>query len=75
MILPMDLLDEPGELGRVSRVIAEAGVNIESVYLLGRLGTGNTARVHIGFRLDDPQKAKEAIKATEEWAPKIGGEG
>lgn len=74
-ILPVDLLDKPGELGRISRVIADAGVNIESVYLLGRLGSGETARVQVGFRLDEVEKAKEAIKATEEWAPKIGGEG
>lgn len=74
-ILPIDLLDEPGELGRVSRVIADAGVNIESVYVLGRLGSGDTARIQVGFRLDQVQKAKEAMKATEEWAPKIGGEG
>jgi len=74
-VLFVDVLDEPGQLAKVTRTIAEAGVNIESIYPLGSLGTGECRRVQFGFRLDDLKRAKEALSATEEWAPWVGGGG
>ena len=76
-VLFVDIPDRPGQLAKVARTIAEAGVNIESIYPLGTVGRGECCRVQFGFRLDDLERAKEALSATEEWAPwvGVGGEG
>ncbi|MFQ6090248.1 MAG: ACT domain-containing protein [Candidatus Bipolaricaulia bacterium] len=76
-VLFVDICDEPGELAKVARTIADAGVNIESIYPLGAIGTGECCRIQFGFRLDNLQRAEEALSATEEWAPwvGVGGEG
>jgi hypothetical protein len=76
-VLFVDIPDKPGQLAKVARTIANAGVNIESIYPLGTVGSGECARVQFGFRLNDLKRAKEALAATEEWAPYvgIGGEG
>ena len=73
-VLFVDIPDKPGQLAKVARTIAEAGVNIESIYPLGTIGCGECARVQFGFRLDNLVKAKEALSALEEWAPWVGVE-
>jgi hypothetical protein len=74
-IVFVDMRDEPGQLGKATRTIAEAGVNIESIYLLRKIGRGESSRVQFGFRIDNLEKAKAALQATEEWAPCVGGGG
>lgn len=76
-IMFIDMRDEPGQLGKATRTIADAGVNIESIYLLGKVGRGKNSRVQFGFRVDNLGKAKAALQAMEEWAPwvGVGGEG
>jgi len=34
-ILSLELSDRPGELAKISRLLSKAGVNMESVYILG----------------------------------------
>ncbi len=76
-VLFVDIPDKPGQLAKVARAIANAGVNIESIYPLGTVGYGDCGRVQFGFRLNNLERAKEALSALEEWAPYvgIGGEG
>ncbi len=76
-LLFVDLRDEPGQLAKVARIVADAGANIESIYLLGKVGEGECCRVQFGLRFDDLERAKAALEASEEWAPwvGVGGEG
>jgi hypothetical protein len=50
----LDLDDKPGKLGKVARRIADAGVNLDLVYL------ATNSRIVIGA--DDLEKAKAAIE-------------
>jgi len=38
-VLVIDLLDRPGEIARLARKVAKAGVNISSVFLIGKKDT------------------------------------
>ena len=38
-VLVVDLIDRPGEIARIARKAAKAGVNIDSVFLIGKRGT------------------------------------
>jgi hypothetical protein len=51
-VLVMDITDQPGALGKVARRMANAGVNIELVYL--------TAAGQLVLGVDDPNKARSA---------------
>jgi hypothetical protein len=51
--LVVDAPNEPGELGRTARKLADAGVNIESYYV----ATGDA----LVFVADDPAKARNAL--------------
>ncbi|VVC01911.1 ACT domain protein [uncultured archaeon] len=57
-ILIVMVKDEPGELSKVSKILNEAGVNIESLYLLAR-GEGFSLDA---ISVDKPKKAKELLK-------------
>ena len=52
-VLVLDVEDRPGELGRVCRRIAEAGVNIDFFY------AATKTRVVLG--VGDPKKARSAL--------------
>lgn len=52
-VLVMDVPNQPGKLGEIARKIADAGVNIDLVYL------ASGSRVVIG--VDDLDKAKAAL--------------
>ena len=52
--------NQPGELGRVARRLADAGVNIEAVMPVGLSG----GKVTAGFVTDNPEKAREALGAS-----------
>lgn len=55
MIVP--LADRPGELAKVTKKLARAGVNIESLFILG---SRNRAE-EIAIGVDDLRKAQEAV--------------
>jgi hypothetical protein len=48
VVLPVE--ERPGELGRVARTLAEAGLNIE---------LGYAAEAGLAFGVDDPERARE----------------
>lgn len=57
-VIVVDLTDRPGEIAKVARRAARAGVNIDSVYLMGKKGT--PAAIALGT--SDPKKAKKALE-------------
>jgi len=56
-ILVVDLADRPGELARTTGALAKAGINLDSVYLVGQ--SGGTKKV--AFGVPDVAKAKAAL--------------
>lgn len=49
--------NEPGQIADLADRMAAAGVNIDSLYILGR----DEPLIEIGFTVDDPKKAKQAL--------------
>jgi len=56
-LLTVTLEDKPGQLQEVSRTLGDAGVNIDSVYLLTRAGE----EVELGLTVTDLDKARQAL--------------
>lgn len=56
-VLVVDLPHRPGELAKVARKLADAGVNIDSVYSMG--DRGGNRQVVLG--VDDLEKARKAV--------------
>lgn len=56
-VLVVDLPHRPGELAKVARTLADAGVNIDSVYSMG--DRGGNRQVVLG--VDDLEKARKAV--------------
>ena len=56
-ILSMELMDRPGELAKIARRLARAGVNVESIYILG----SRQGKTEIGMVVNDLDRAKAAI--------------
>ncbi|MCD6477254.1 MAG: hypothetical protein J7K26_03820 [Candidatus Aenigmarchaeota archaeon] len=56
-IIPAKLLDKPGELAKFSRILANLGINIQSIFLLDR----NKGTVNIAFKVDNLAKAREIL--------------
>ena len=52
-VLVTSINDQPGELGKLARRIANAGVNIDLIYL--------TAGGQLVLGVDDPEKARAAL--------------
>jgi hypothetical protein len=52
-VLVMDVVDQPGELGRIAKRMATAGINIDLVYL--------TARGQLVIGVDDLDKARSLV--------------
>lgn len=55
--LLVSLYDTPGALGACARRVADAGVNIESSYVLG----DEDGRKRLVFTVDDPEKARSLL--------------
>jgi hypothetical protein len=56
-ITTVSLPHEPGSLAKAARQLANAGVNIESVMILGAHGQA----VEVGFVTSDPASARNAL--------------
>jgi hypothetical protein len=52
------LENEPGRIAELASKLAGAGVNMNSLYILGR----DDDLIEIGFTVDDPKKAKKALE-------------
>ncbi len=57
-LLTIELMDRPGELAKIARRLARAGVNVESVYILG----SKNGKTEVGMVVSDMDKAKAAIR-------------
>ncbi len=57
-LLVAKLEDRPGELARISRVLADEGINIDAAYMLDKEGK----HVHVALAVSDEQKAKNVLK-------------
>ncbi len=57
-VVVVDLIDRPGEIAKTARRAARAGVNINSVFLMGKKGT--PAAIALGTK--DTKKAKKALE-------------
>ena len=55
-VVSVKLRDRPGELAKIARKLARAGVDLESVYMIGR----GTNEVEIAFK---PKSVKDALAA------------
>jgi hypothetical protein len=52
-VLAALLANQPGELARVARALADAEINIEAIFILG----GHTDGLEIAIAVDDPEAA------------------
>ena len=57
-LLAVKMQDRPGELGKISRKLARAMVNVDSIYILGKDGV----MTDIAFTVDNIEKASNALK-------------
>jgi hypothetical protein len=57
-IIPIRLSDKPGELGKVTRKLADEGINIQYIYILGK----DKGKTDIALRIKDLEGAKEALE-------------
>lgn len=57
-LLVAKLKDGPGELTRVSRALAEEGVNIDSAYMIDK----DSTYVHMALAVSDESKARKILK-------------
>lgn len=57
-VVTVKLADRPGELGKISRKLARAMVNVDSIYILARDGK----RTDIALTVDNIRKAENALK-------------
>ena len=57
-LLVVKVSDKPGEIAKFTRKLANSGVNIEGIYLLGR----NNGHLEMGVKTDDNMKASGAIR-------------
>lgn len=52
------LPDRPGELAKITKLLSKAGLNIESLYILGSKGANVE---EIAIAVDSPARAKEVL--------------
>ena len=57
-LLVAKLEDKPGELARISRMLANEGINIDAAYMLDKEGK----RVHVALAVSDEEKARNKLK-------------
>ena len=59
-ILPLTLIDRPGELGKVSKLLSRYNVSVESVFILGKLP--ERGETHVALKVNDRCRAEEVLK-------------
>tara|TARA_B110000014_G_C20100710_1_gene577742 strand:+ start:842 stop:1246 length:405 start_codon:yes stop_codon:yes gene_type:complete len=64
-LIKLVMPDQPGVLASFSRRIADAGLNLNSIYILSKY-QGDTELV---FSVDDPEKARETLNIHEAVPP------
>lgn len=57
-VVVVELIDRPGEIAKLARRAAKAGLNINSVFLLGKKGTPAA----LAIVADDTKKAKRLLE-------------
>ena len=57
-LLTIELMDRPGELAKIARRLARAGVNVESIYILG----SRNGKTEVGMAISDMERAKAALR-------------
>lgn len=57
-IVAIRLPDKPGELGVVTRKLADEGVNVEYLYLLGK----NNGKTDIALKVEDVEEARSLLE-------------
>lgn len=57
-ILEIELIDRPGELAKVARRLARAGINVHSIYILG----SKNGRTDVALVVSDLERAKVTLK-------------
>jgi hypothetical protein len=57
-ILPIKLIDRPGELAKVARKLSSAKINIECVYILGK----DKGTTEVALKVDRSDAAKKILK-------------
>jgi hypothetical protein len=57
-LLVAKLEDKPGELARVSRALANEGINIDAAYMLDK----DSRHVHVALAVSDENKARNILK-------------
>ncbi|MCR4404728.1 MAG: hypothetical protein NUW06_05590 [Candidatus Acetothermia bacterium] len=56
-LLTVELEDQPSALADLAAKLGDGGINLTSIYIVGREGT----KVQVGFTTDQPAKAKKAL--------------
>ena len=59
-IMNIELMDRPGELAKIARRLARAGINVESVYILSTKG----GKTDLALNVSDWGKAQQVLKLT-----------
>lgn len=59
-VINIELLDRPGELAKVAKRLARAGVNVESIYILGT----KAGKTEMALNVSDAAKALEVLKVS-----------
>jgi len=57
-VVIVGLIDRPGEVAKIARRAAKAGINISSVFLIGKKDTPAA----LALVADDPKKARKALE-------------
>ena len=57
-ILSVELMDRPGELAKIARRLARAGVNVSSIYILG----SKNGKTEVAMTVSDVERAKTVLK-------------
>ena len=52
-VLVLEMLDRPGELGKIAKKMSSEGVNIENIYLISK----KDGKALLALRVSEPDKA------------------
>ena len=52
-MIPVEILDRPGELGKIAKKMASEGINIENIYLISK----KEGKALLALRVTEPARA------------------